>query len=84
MLLTVVASYFVVMWLLPDGPIALRSITFNKIGVFAAIVVGTIVGAIMSFSTEYYTAMGKKPVMSIVQQSAPGTPPTSSAALPSV
>jgi K(+)-stimulated pyrophosphate-energized sodium pump len=60
MLLTVAASYFVVMWLLPEGQIALRNTTFNKTGVFASIVVGTIVGAIMSFSTEYYTAMGKK------------------------
>ncbi len=72
MLLTVVASYFVVMWLLPDGPITSRTNTFNKNGVFAAIVVGTIVGAIMSFVTEYFTAMGKKPVMSIVQQSSTG------------
>jgi K(+)-stimulated pyrophosphate-energized sodium pump len=72
MLLTVVAAYFVVMWLLPDGPITSRTNTFNKNGVFAAIVVGTIVGAIMSFVTEYFTAMGKKPVMSIVQQSATG------------
>ena len=47
MLLTVAASYFVVMWLLPEGQIALRNTTFNKTGVFASIVVGTIVGAIM-------------------------------------
>src|SRR5580765_1159508 len=72
MLLTVAASYFVVMWLLPAGQIALRTTSFNKMGVFAAIVVGTIVGAIMSFSTEYYTAMGKKPVLSIVRQSSTG------------
>src|SRR6187399_202378 len=72
MLLTVIASYFVVMWLLPEGQITLRNTTFNKNGVFAAIVVGTIVGAIMSLVTEYYTAMGKKPVMSIVQQSSTG------------
>jgi len=72
MLLTVAAAYFAVMFLLPDGPITLRSITFTKLNVFAAIVVGTIVGAIMSFSTEYYTAMGKKPVLSIVQQSSTG------------
>ena len=72
MLLTVAASYLVVMWLLPEGQITLRTTSFNKTGVFAAIVVGTIVGAIMSFSTEYYTAMGKKPVDSIVQQSSTG------------
>src|SRR6187549_1413918 len=71
-LLTTIASYFVVMYMLPDGDIVLRSVTFNRNGVFAAIVVGTIVGAIMSFVTEYYTAMGKKPVLSIVRQSATG------------
>ncbi|MBN8703742.1 MAG: sodium-translocating pyrophosphatase [Bacteroidetes bacterium] len=72
MLLTVLASYFVVMWMLPDGEITLRSITFTKMGVFMAIVVGTVVGAIMSIITEYYTAMGKKPVLSIIQQSSTG------------
>jgi K(+)-stimulated pyrophosphate-energized sodium pump len=72
MLLTVAASYFVVMWLLPAGQITLRTTSFSRTGVFAAIVVGTIVGAIMSFSTEYYTAMGKKPVLSIVRQSSTG------------
>jgi K(+)-stimulated pyrophosphate-energized sodium pump len=30
--------------------------------VFYAIIVGTVVGAIMSIVTEYYTAMGKAPV----------------------
>ena len=72
MLLTVIASFFVVWWMLPDGPITLRNTTFNKWGVFFAIVVGTIVGAIMSVVTEYYTAMGKKPVMSIIRQSSTG------------
>jgi vacuolar-type H(+)-translocating pyrophosphatase len=72
MILTVIASYFVVNWLLPDGSITSRTNTFNKTGVFMAIVVGTIVGAIMSIVTEYYTAMGKKPVLSIVQQSSTG------------
>ncbi len=72
MILTVIASYFVVMWMLPDGQIALRTATFDKNGVFYAIVVGTVVGAVMSFVTEYYTAMGKKPVMSIIRQSSTG------------
>jgi K(+)-stimulated pyrophosphate-energized sodium pump len=70
--LTVLASFFAVMLLLPDGQITLRSTSFTRIDVFAAIVVGTIVGAIMSISTEYYTAMGKGPVRSIVQQSITG------------
>ena len=72
MLITVVASYFVVMWMLPDGDITLRTVTFTKMGVFMAIIVGTVVGAIMSIVTEYYTAMGKGPVNSIIQQSSTG------------
>jgi len=70
--LTVIVAYFAVTLMLPDGPITLRSITFTKMDVFGAIVVGTIVGAVMSFVTEYYTAMGKNPVNSIVQQSSTG------------
>ncbi|MBS1768316.1 MAG: sodium-translocating pyrophosphatase [Acidobacteria bacterium] len=72
MILTVIASYFVVNWMLPEGTLALRSVTFTREGVFGAIVVGTVVGAIMSFVTEYYTAMGKAPVNSIIQQSSTG------------
>ncbi|HEX6124958.1 MAG TPA: sodium-translocating pyrophosphatase [Pyrinomonadaceae bacterium] len=69
---TVIAAYFAVMWLLPEGQITLRTATFDRMNVFYAIVVGTIVGAIMSYVTEYFTAMGKKPVLSIVQQSSTG------------
>jgi K(+)-stimulated pyrophosphate-energized sodium pump len=71
-ILTVIASFFAVMLLLPEGQITLRATSFTRIDVFAAIVVGTVVGAIMSISTEYYTAMGKAPVKSIVQQSITG------------
>ena len=71
MLLTVIASYIVVNWMLPDT-LNLRGYEFSKLNVFFAIVVGTVVGAIMSIVTEYYTAMGKKPVLSIIQQSSTG------------
>ena len=69
---TVIAAYFAVMWILPEGTLKLRTATFTKMDVFFAIVVGTIVGAIMSYVTEYFTAMGKKPVLSIVRQSSTG------------
>jgi K(+)-stimulated pyrophosphate-energized sodium pump len=71
MLLTVIASYFVVDMMLPDT-LSLRGYEFSKLNVFLAIVVGTVVGAIMSIVTEYYTAMGKGPVNSIIQQSSTG------------
>jgi K(+)-stimulated pyrophosphate-energized sodium pump len=71
MIITVMASYFIVNWMLPET-LNLRGYEFSKLNVFFAIVVGTIVGAIMSIVTEYYTAMGKAPVNSIIQQSSTG------------
>jgi K(+)-stimulated pyrophosphate-energized sodium pump len=70
-ILTTIACYFVVMWMLPEE-MTLRGTSFTNTGVFLAIVVGSIVGALMSIVTEYYTAMGKRPVNSIVQQSDTG------------
>ncbi len=69
--LTAVASYFLVNFLMPDTMI-LRGNTFTKGGIFGAIMVGLIVGTLMSIITEYYTAMGKRPVLSIVRQSSTG------------
>jgi len=70
-ILTVISSYFIVMWMLPEN-LSLRGYEFTNINVFYAIVVGSLVGAIMSIVTEYYTAMGKGPVNSIIRQSATG------------
>jgi K(+)-stimulated pyrophosphate-energized sodium pump len=70
-IITGVASFFVVKWMLPDS-LSLRGYEFSSMNVFYAIVVGLIVGAIMSIVTEYYTAMGKGPVNSIIQQSSTG------------
>jgi K(+)-stimulated pyrophosphate-energized sodium pump len=70
--LTAIASYFLVMWLLPDSDMILRNYHFTKYGVYGAIFVGLVVGTLMSIITEYYTAMGKRPVMSIVRQSSTG------------
>jgi K(+)-stimulated pyrophosphate-energized sodium pump len=69
--LTGISSYFLVMYLLPEK-LAIRSYEFSNIDVFWAILVGLVVGALMSIITEYYTAMGKRPVNSIVKQSSTG------------
>jgi K(+)-stimulated pyrophosphate-energized sodium pump len=71
MILTAIVSYGLVAYLLPDTMV-LRGFEFTKTGVFSAIMVGLVVGALMSIITEYYTAMGKRPVMSIIRQSATG------------
>ncbi len=70
-LLTVLASYFLVSYLLPDTLI-IRGYAFSSLDVFWAIFVGLVVGALMSIITEYYTAMGRRPVQSIVRQSSTG------------
>ena len=70
-ILTVIASYFVVQYLLPDQ-LVIRNYAFTSLDVFWAIFVGLVVGALMSIITEYYTAMGRRPVNSIVTQSSTG------------
>ena len=65
-------SYFLIKWMLPAGDITVRGYTFDANHVFYAVLVGLAVGTLMSIITEYYTAMGKRPVMSIVQQSSTG------------
>lgn len=69
--ITAIASYFIVMWMLP-AQLHLRGVDFSNIDVFYAIIVGLVVGTLMSIITEYYTAMGKGPVNSIIQQSGTG------------
>ncbi|HZH66661.1 MAG TPA: sodium-translocating pyrophosphatase [Flavisolibacter sp.] len=70
--LTAIASYFLCDFILPNGDMYLRGFAFTKMEVFGAIAVGLVVGTLMSVITEYYTAMGKRPVMSIVRQSGTG------------
>ena len=69
--ITGVASFFIVKWMLPET-LNLRGYEFSSMNVFYAIMVGLVVGTIMSIVTEYYTAMGKAPVNSIIQQSSTG------------
>ena len=70
-IITFIASYFLVKHILPET-LSLRGHEFTSNGVFLAIVVGLIVGALMSIITEYYTAMGKRPVLSIIEKSGTG------------
>src|SRR5919107_298981 len=51
---------------------SLRGHEFTREGVLGSIAVGLVVGTLMSLITEYYTAMGKRPVMSIIRQSGTG------------
>ncbi|PAM92105.1 sodium-translocating pyrophosphatase [Flavobacterium sp. IR1] len=74
--LTAIACFFLVQYMLPEtmqmsffgeGAKAISSMR-----VFYATIVGLIVGGAISSVTEYYTGLGTKPVMAIVQKSATG------------
>ena len=74
--LVAILCYFLVDWMLPESMTmkffgeAEREI--SSIRVFAATIIGLIVGAVISSVTEYYTGLGKKPILKIVQQSNTG------------
>lgn len=76
-LITLVASWFLIDFLLPE---TINGMQFFGEGakdipstnVFYATIVGLGVGYLISMFTEYYTALGKKPVMDIVQNSSTG------------
>lgn len=70
-ILTAIASAALVYYILPEQ-MSLRGHEFTKWGVLGAIMVGLVVGALMSIITEYYTAMNRRPVNSIIQQSSTG------------
>ncbi|PZV82170.1 K(+)-stimulated pyrophosphate-energized sodium pump [Algoriphagus aquaeductus] len=68
---TGIASFFIVRYMLPET-LSIRGYEFTNMDVFYAIILGLVVGTLMSIITEYYTAMGKRPVLSIIKQSATG------------
>lgn len=69
--MTAISSYFLVDYLMPET-MSIRGFELESMDVFWAILTGLVVGALMSIVTEYYTAMGRRPVNSIVQQSSTG------------
>jgi len=70
-ILTAFACAGLVYYILPPT-MSLRGIEFSRDGVLGAIAVGLTVGTLMSIITEYYTAMGRRPVLSIIRQSSTG------------
>jgi len=75
MVLVAISSYFLVDWMLPETMQFVRngvSKEMTSMNVFYAIILGLVVGTLMSMVTEYYTSMGRRPVDSIVQKSGTG------------
>lgn len=75
--LTAVACFFLIQWMLPETMQMSEiggadAIIFSSMDVFYAVIVGLIVGGVISFMTEHFTGLGKKPVLGIVQKSSTG------------
>ncbi len=80
--LVAISCFGLVTWMLPEtmkmeffgeganGENLLKEISSMR--VFYATLVGLVVGAVISSVTEYYTGLGKKPILKIVQQSSTG------------
>jgi K(+)-stimulated pyrophosphate-energized sodium pump len=76
-LITAVSGFFLIQWMLPE---TIKGMAFFGEGtkdipamnVFYATLVGLGVGYLISAFTEYYTALGKKPVLDIVKNSSTG------------
>lgn len=76
----IAASWFIIKAMLPETwqysdplyNIAGEYTTYTSTGIFFATVIGLVAGVIIGLITEYYTGMGKKPVLSIVRQSSTG------------
>jgi K(+)-stimulated pyrophosphate-energized sodium pump len=71
-----ISCYILCDWMLPEtmkmeffGE-GLKEI--SSVSVFYATLVGLVVGAVISSVTEYYTGLGKSPILKIVQQSSTG------------
>ena len=75
-ILTAIACYFLVDMMLPEQ-LSMEFFgegtrTFSSMNVFYSVIVGLVVGGAISYMTEYYTGLGKKPVLDIVRQSSTG------------
>ena len=69
--LMIAITWFLIQYLLPDSWV-FNDIEYTSVGVFIATISGLIAGLLVGKVTEYYTATGKKPVLSIVEQSETG------------
>ncbi|MEM9417378.1 MAG: sodium-translocating pyrophosphatase [Bacteroidota bacterium] len=70
-ILTGLVAYFLIPYLLPET-LTMREQSFTAMGVFYAVITGLGVGILISMITEYFTAMGQKPVRFIIDQSYTG------------
>ena len=70
--LMLIATFFIVKWMLPESWTDVAGFQYTSIGVFYAVIIGLVAGLAIGIITEHYTGTGTKPVKSIVTQSLTG------------
>ena len=73
--LMAIVTFLLIQNLLPESWV-MNNVEFTSLGVFYATISGLAAGLLVGKVTEYYTATGKKPVLSIVNQSETGAATT--------
>ncbi len=78
-LMMIVVSYFIISWVLPSewafkdhlygGEVKI----ITSFGIFLSTIIGLVAGVGIGMITEYYTGLGKKPVLKIAEQSLTGS-----------
>ena len=75
-ILVAISCYFLVQYMLPETMMmefyGEKAKEISSLRVFGATIVGLFVGGVISSVTEYYTGLGKKPILAIVQKSSTG------------
>ena len=76
-IITLISCWFLIDYLLPDTITGMKFFgegtrDIPSQNIFYSTIVGLAVGYLISAFTEYYTALGKKPVLNIVQNSSTG------------
>ncbi len=74
--LVAITSYFLITWMLPETMkmqfFGEGLIEISSMNVFYAALIGLVVGGVISSITEYYTGLGKAPILEIVEKSSTG------------
>jgi len=77
-IIMIIALYFIIKYMLPDSwthedPLYGITYTITSTGIFISTVIGLVAGVLIGIVTEYYTGVGKRPVLGIVRQSLTGS-----------
>ncbi len=71
-LLTAIAAYGIVHWILPASITTVKGLTISPNSVYISILAGLVVNVLIGLITEYYTSNQKKPAQAIAKASETG------------